>query len=293
MKNGARIRLNRIFLYGYNRGFVIQESYDVNSISDVLLVPGFVPAIPNPPASINKTWSWMYSIIVSQTSNVGIHMGSSDGYSFNNLLFHCVNTAIRFGASEEYPIYNPVEDTYWVNTKPGTGPWGQMSDVLVDACNTGFHYVWPAWPNNKISNLQIGTIYDDGIDYKASTGTGKLVNVGKQAAFLVEPTFISTNNGGCYSSVLISNFSGFSYTNSWYAPVTATASDVNGRVFLIGGEISMEFFGFIVMSPYSIEDYMFAASSTAGNVSIRIRGYLRDGNPYPDKKINKYGMSDL
>ena len=293
LKEGARIRLKRIFLYGYNRGFVIQESYDVNIISDIMLLPVFGQAAPGRVEYLNKTWSWVYSIIVTRQSNVGIHMGISDGYSFDNLLFHGVNTAIRFGASEDYPIYNPIDDTYWVNTKPGTGPWGQLSNVLVDACNTGFHFVWPAWPNNKVSNLQIVAYYDDGIDFPAVRGTGKLDNVGKQAAFLIEPTFNSTNVGGCNSSVLINNFSCFSIKNPMYAPVNAIASEANGRVFLIGGEISMEFFGFLLMWPYSVEDYMFATSATAGNVSIRIRGYLRDSNPYPDKKIDKYGMSDL
>ena len=71
------------------------------------------------------------------------------------------------------------------------------------------------------------------------------------------------------------------------------ASEANGRVFLIGGDISMEFFGFLLMYPLSMEDYTFAAAATAGDVSIRIRGLLRDGYPYPDIKIDKYRMSDL
>jgi hypothetical protein len=74
---------------------------------------------------------------------------------------------------------------------------------------------------------------------------------------------------------------------------TAMAFEVNSRVFLIGGDISMEFFGFILMGPYSNENYMIASSSTADDVSIRIRGYLRNGDPYPDKKVDKYRISDL
>lgn len=293
LKNGARVRLNRIFLYGYNRGFVIQESYDVNVISDIMLIPGFGPHAPNMPESSNKKWSWMYSIISSQPNNVGIHMGLSDGYSFNNLLFHCVNTAIRFGASEDYPIYNPVDNTYWVNKESARGPWGHMSDIMDDGSVIGLHFVWPTTMTNRISNLQIHTVHDDGVDFSASHGTGDLNDVAKQALIVVEPTYSKENNISFIPSILISNFTGCSFNNPWYFPNTAMASEANGRVFLIGGDISMEFFGFILMAPYSNEDYMFASSSTAGDVSIRIRGYLRDSHPFPDKKINKYGMSDL
>src|SRR4030042_120620 len=285
LKWGVRLRMNGIYLSGISRGIVIQESIDVNIISDLEIIPIFGPTSPFASATTNESSHWMYSIMAAQPDSVGIHMGISDGYSFDNLLFHGVNTAIRFGASEDYPIYNPVDDTYWVNTKPGTGPWGSLSNVLVDACNIGFQYIWPSYVNNRVTNLQIVAVYDDGIDFPAVGGTGTLQNVGKQAAFLVESTYNRLNNTGVCPSVFISNFSGFSIPSIWYEPVSATASEANGRVFLISGDISMEFFGFLLMWPYSLVVYMFATSSAAGDVSIRIRGLLRDGYPYPDAKI--------
>ena len=294
LKEGAKVNINHISLYGYNRAFVIQESYDVNTISNISVVPNVGPTTPAEVDYLGKTWKWIYAILVSRQDNIGMQIGISDGYSFDNVFFHGVHTAIQLGASEKFPIYNPVENTYWIPEPPATGPWGEIVNILIDACNTGFHFIWPTVNSNRITNLQVHTNFFDGSIYEASTGTGSLVNVGKQAIFLVEPTYNKSNNISFIPTVLISNFTGCSFNDSVrYYTASAMASEANGRVFLIGGDISMEFFGFLLMYPLSMEDYTFAAAATAGDVSIRIRGLLRDGYPYPDIKIDKYRMSNL
>jgi len=289
LKKGARVHVNRMLLYGYNKTFVVEESLDVNTINDVSIVPGVGPTAPAHVEYLDKTWRWIYAIIASQPSNVGLHIGQSDGYNLSQLSFHGVHTAIRLGASYDFPIRDPVEGTTWSNSN-AMGPWGQMSNILVDACNVGIHFVWPTTMSTRISNLQIHLNYDDGSDFEASEGTGNLKNVARQAAFLFEPTYSRSNNISFIPTVLVSNFTGCSFTDPRYSPTSSIASEANGRLFLVGGDVSMEFFGFLLMHPYDDENLMIATASTAGDVNIRIRGYVRNGNPDVDKEVGKNGV---
>lgn len=288
LKGGAKVTVNRVSLYGYNRAFVIQESHDVNIVSDVRYVPNVGPTTPGP-VSPDKTYSWIYGIIVSQPSNVGLHIGASDGYIFNNLFFYGIHTAIRFGASESYPIHDWVDDTTWI-TSAAQGPWGQMSNVVIDQCTVGFHFVWPSHLSNRISNLQIFTAFDDGSDFNASTGTGSLMNVGKQAIFLFEPTFSKSNNISLIPTVMANNVMVASFqVPERFSLAAADAYKANGRTFLVAGDVTMEIFGFLIDRPYN-EKLLIASAPTAEYVSIRIRGYVDTGNPGVDKEIDKNGL---
>ena len=54
----------------------------------------------------------------------------------------------------------------------------------------------------------------------------------------------------------------------------------------------MEIFGLLMNPPYD-ENLMIAAAPAAEEVSIRIRGYVRSGNPEVDKRIDKIGVTPL
>ena len=291
LKQGAKARINRISLYGYNRAFVIEESFDVNRISDVEIVPNVGPTCPCKVDYLGKSWTWIYDIIVSQQSNVGIHLGISDGYILDNLSFFGVHTAIRLGASTDFPIYDPVADTTWTNP-PATGPWGQMSNIQIDQAAVGLHFVWPSTLGNRISNAHVFPSFDDGGDFPATTGTGSLTNVGREAAFLFESTFAKSNNFSFIPTILASNVTIDSFKDTARFPrAAARLWDANGRVFLIAGDVTMEITGFSLS--FGNEDVMVATAPTAGDVSIRIRGYVRGGNPGIDKRIDKTGVRAL
>lgn len=295
--------VNRVYLYGYRRGFVIKEAFDVNRMSSIHLCPNVGPACPGDVGG-GKSYSWIYGVVVSQPDCVGIQMGRSDGYSFRDLFFFGVHTGIRFGASAAYPLYDPVTGAncyydpssdvlhgFGAAYKKGGGPWGSISTFSADCCNIGIHFVWPA--NNctcMLTNACIGTAFDDGRRFPTQKATGKLDGIPMQAAFVVEPTFSSANSSG-KPTFLCSNAEIVSYSpTSSFAAASAHAGECNGRAFLIAGDMRAEFSNFTSHWPYDA-DQLYAAGDHAGSFSIRIRGLLQADEPTPDLVINEKGLN--
>lgn len=299
---GGKSFINRVYLYGYKRGFVYKECFDINRLSNVHFVPNCGPASPGPVGD-GKTYSWIYGIVVSQEDNIGIQIGRSDGYTFHDVFFFGVHTALRLGASKEYPLYDPIANTYayydpdqdklsgFHSPYKASGPWGEITGLKVDQCVIGIHFVWPSHLTNRISNLMIFTAFDDGKDFPAVSGTGNTRNVGKQAPFVVEPSYSVENNLGLVGTFMASNSIIASFNDgARFGPAAAHARDANGRVFLLDGDILMDFSGFQINSPYDHQMMLTAGGKNGKNAHVRIRGFIRNGQPLADVELDGTGL---
>ena len=305
MRNCGKSYVNRIFCYGYKRTLVYWEGLDIARISHVHNVPNAGPVAPGK-AGEGKTYTWIYSIIGSQEDNIGLQIGRADGYSIDDIFFFAVHTALQFGASKDYPIYDPVKDVNaYYDTESnkligfscppyqGNGPWGEISGFKVDECAIGIHFVWPSHLTNRVSNALIFTGFDDGQDFPAVAGTGDIKNVGKQGAFVVEPSFCMANNLGFVPTFMCSNSIIASFNASGLlGPASANAMDANGRVFLFNGDITMDFTGFQIDFP-CILDRMCAKGPKANRALAKIRGFIQDGNPSSDVQVDGESVKPL
>jgi hypothetical protein len=280
----GKCHFNRITMYGYKHGLVFQYAPNVLHLSNLEWVPNGGPLSPGGPYN-GKTYTWVYGAIVSQPDNVGLHLGQVDGYSFYDVTFFSVHTAVRFGHSKAFPMVDPVTGKAAPDLAPGTGPWGDLVGLRSDQCAVGLHFVWPSHLTNRISNALLFTAYNDGQTFPAVAGTGSFENVARQAAFLVEPTHTKANNAGYVSTCMCTNTLVASFNDAArFGPAAANAAEANGRVFLFGGDLFLELTGFQVNAPYR-EDLLWAASEGIGRVYTRIRGFLLGFEPQPDQTI--------
>jgi hypothetical protein len=77
-----------------------------------------------------------------------------------------------------------------------------------------------------------------------------------------------------------------------FAGAARTATEVNGRMFLIDGDLGMQILGFAVGAPYD-ESTTVAAGEGAGEAVIHIRAYLALGRPEADKIVDPSGVEIL
>lgn len=299
---GGKNLVDRVYLYGYKRGFVIRDSYDVNRLSSIHLCPNVGPASPGP-VGPGKSYSWIYGIIVSKPDCVGIQLGRSDGYCFRDLFLFGVHTGVRFGASVDYPLVDPVEGvscfhdptsdrfTGFLAPYNGGGPWGYISTLTVDCCAQGIQLVWPSTACTcLLTNCFIGTAFIDGREFAASSGSGNLVSIARQTPFAIEETYRAANNAGSVPAFMCSNLEFASYgVPDRFAGSSAHVNECNGRGFLIGGEVTMELTNVRMNWPYD-NDHVYAVNSHAGRYSVRIRGLIQAGEPKPDMVIDTKGM---
>lgn len=290
---GAKTYVRRINLYGYNRSFVFAESADINRVSEVHNVPSIGIACPGNVGE-GRTFSWIYGIIASQNDNVGIQIGRSDGFVFNDLFFFGLHTAIQLGASLEYPVWDPVKGVsyYYDDTAQklsgfqmaysAMGPWGDLTDFAVESCAIGLHLIWPSPQGVKIVNARFSTGIDDGRRFQAVSGTGNTTNIGKQAAIASEASYSIKNNIGIRPTLLVTNMFAASFDISkWFGPAGSGAEKCNGRIFLINSDLTADIAGMMVNYPYR-RDLFSARGPDAGKVSIRVRGFIQTGEPSGD-----------
>jgi len=291
---GGRTYVDRVSLYGFRCGFAYGECLDVNRLSRVHLVPNVGPACPGK-ALPGRTYNWIYGIVTSDPNNVGVHVARSDGYVFSDLMFFGVHTALRLGASRQYPLRDTVEGVEAYGD-PGTGahpgfagsyvaqgPWGSVSDLTADLCVVGVHMVWPTPLTNRMSNVVIHTGISDGKAFP--TSESRAVSLGRQAAVLVEPTHVAANGIGIVPALLISNLSiGSFYVPDRFADAAADASRARGRAFLIDGDIAIEISNAQINSPYT-EETTCAFGPAAKKATLRIRGLLRTGSACQDLTV--------
>jgi hypothetical protein len=112
---------------------------------------------------------------------------------------------------------------------------------------------------------------------------------------VVEASYSAVNNGvaGQVPAVLASNV-GISSTADpdRFGEAAATVEDVNGRVFLVDGDIGMEINGFSLGAPYA-ESLLVGAGENTEDLSVRIRGYLALGRPESDRAVAASGVTVL
>ncbi|MHB1455517.1 MAG: glycosyl hydrolase family 28-related protein [Armatimonadota bacterium] len=300
---GGKTFINRICCYGYKRAFVFQECLDINRITQVHCVPNAGPAAPG--KTHMGTYTWIYGILASHPDSIGIQLGRSDGYTFNDIFFFAVNTGIRFGASKEFPLINPVEGVeayYDPETKEQFGfqfpyeaqaAWGDISNFDVEFCAIGLHFVWPSPLAHKMTNVRISTGIDNGVNYNAVSGTGNLTGVGKQGAFVVEPSYSRKNNINIIPTFMCLNSVICSYTDiPRMGPAGLSATEVNGRLILVDGDINMDFTGLLLNHPYNTEIFS-ARGSNAKDVTIKVRGLVQTGTPYDDIRSDGASVKPL
>lgn len=297
MRFCGKTYVDRIFCYGVKRAFVYGEGLDINRLSHVHVVPNAGASCPGPAPGLGA-WTWIYAILASQDDNVGVVMGRNDGYVLDDVFFFGMHTALRLGASRDYPLVDPVAgDAMWYDTETqeshgfradsylGQGPWGEIIGFKVDQCAVGVHFVWPAHLANRIANALIFTAIDDGRSFDAVGGDGDLDRVGKQAAFVVEPSYSLANNVGIVGTFLCNNALIASFNDApRFGPAAANAADANGRVFLINGDITMDFSGMLMNHPYQA-DRVHAIGPDVERAHIAVRGLIRTGVPQPDLLI--------
>ena len=310
LKAGAKVSVDRISLYGYKRGFVIETAQDVNRLSNIELVPNVGPVCPGTNCYGSdehgicvdmRSYGWLYGIIIAQRDNIGVQIGRSDGYTLSNLYFVCVHTGLQLGASTDWPIYDPVEGKVVTQPDGGVGPWGAMSDIGIDGCNVGLRFVWPGGIATHITNLLVYPQFDEGDHFAAATGTGNLTGVARHAAIIVEKTYVGENDFGSVPAILVSNAEvGSSWPeNANIAGIAASMCTANGRVFLVAGEANIEISNFALaldVGPAAClgvdpTDLLIATAAGAGDVSVRVRGFILNGTPQLDLALTKDGAA--
>ncbi len=298
-RQAGRCWINRIALYGYKRGFTLQEIPDVVRIQGIHMVPNVGPACPGPTGP-GRTYTWIYALCASDPEQIGFQFGNYDGLTLMDLTCFGMHTGIQFGASKAFPVNNPVEnvDCYWDeesgkpvgfrgNYAPGTGPWGAITDLKLDQVCVGLHFVWPSPLTVRLTNCLIFPAFDDGQDFEAAGGSGNLTGVARQAAFLVEPTYSAKFSGGYKPVVMGNNVVLASFNDSGrFAPASADCRTANGRAFLLGGDVTMDFTGLQLYIPYG-EDLLWARGSASTDASVKLRGFILAGEPKSDIEFGK------
>ncbi len=280
----GKSHIQRISLHGYNRGFAIEHAADVLHIDNVEWVPNGGPTSPGGPYN-GKTYTWAYALILARPDNVGMHLGRVDGYSFYDVTFFSIHTALRLGYSPTFPMRNPVTGTDAPLAPRGAGPWGDIAGFRADQCVIGLHFVWPTHLTNRLANTLIFTGYQDGTAFEAAAGSGDLDGISRQAAFLVEPSHSKENNAGYVSTCMIANAVVASFNDSArFAPVSANVANANGRAILIDGDLFLELANLQINAPYR-PGLVWAAGPHARDYRIRARGYTLAFQPQPDLEL--------
>jgi len=289
---GGKSYLTKIYLAGLGRAFTFLNCAEVNRISGIHYTPRLTTKGPD---GKNIHTTWMNGIVATHRDNVGFFIGRSDGYTFQDIFLFGIGTGVRLGASKEYPLHNPMtgEDYYYdPDTKthhgyksnyPANGPWGTISDMGIDLCQIGIHFVWPTHLSNRMSNILIATGYDNGQDFPTVAATGQNIDtISKQGAFVVEKSHCIDNNLDYQTTFMCTNVQISSYTlPSWFGPASINALLSNGRGFLIDGDILMDIVNFQMNPPYD-EDFLAARGPNANKALVRIRNLSAIGRPLPD-----------
>ena len=292
LSRGGPFRVDNITLYGYDKGFVVEDSDRRNVFTNIHFRPRWGRSSPDRTRPTGGAGSSAPSPRVPD--NVGFHLATSEGFVLDDVSFEGVHAAVRVGASLDVPVVNPDDGEVFVSPSGG-GAWGQLSNVAMDDVAVGFQLVAPSENPIQMSNVAVSIGIDDGTDFAAVSGTGDIAAVASQAMFLVEPTYAAENNGELAQppSILATNLSvGGASAPGRFAGAARTAADVNGRMFLVDGDLGMQILGFAVGVPYD-ESTTVAAGDGAGEAVIHIRAYMTLGRPEADKIVDPSGVEIL
>ncbi len=296
-KSGGQSHIRRVHGWGYGTFIAVESAHDVMSFQGVHFIvnagPRCVgPLDPSAAQSCAKSpsqercrgnFTWIPGIVASNPNNVGIWMGRSDGYVTRDAFFFGLNTAMRFGYSQSVPMVDPTKGVPAPPLENAHGPWGSVSDLMVDQSQIGLHFVWPNPLTNRFSNIQIHPSFADDRTFPASTGTGDLSKpVALETAVLVDFDHTKANNDNLPIVLMLTNFYVASFADvPRFGPAASTLTSSNGRVFLFGGEVLVEVSQFGCNNVANASAMLYGATKGT-QYSLRMRGVILNGQPIDD-----------
>jgi hypothetical protein len=162
--------------WGYGRFITVEQASDVLSFDNLRYIVNAGPhclgpkpdaAVCNQPSERNcercrGSFSLLPAIVALHPNNVGLWLGRCDGYRLTGSFFFGVNTAVRLGFAAGSPfteMRNPVTGQLAGDANgalgPATGPWGSISQLMVDQAQIGIHFVWPNPLTNRFVDIQL------------------------------------------------------------------------------------------------------------------------------------------
>eukprot|EP00035_Acanthoeca_spectabilis_P007460 m.136828 g.136828 ORF g.136828 m.136828 type:complete len:538 (+) comp13964_c0_seq1:53-1666(+) len=278
--------IRRIHGWGYGTLVKVPMAADVLSFDTLRFT---VNAGPNCLGHVPKgNFTWLPGVVALQPDNVGLWMGRCDGYVARDLFFFGINTAVRLGYSDAFPMIDPLSGKPFAALDPATGPWGAIDQLLVDQCVRGLHFVWPQPLSNRFSQIQLHpSFWRQGDTFAAGAGVGPgLEAIGTESAVMVEPTHSRANNKGLSAPTMLTNMVVASFDDDGnFGRAGCEMSTSNGRVFEIRGDILIEGFGFSVNNIADAASMLWAGDADA-SFSLRLRGVILNNEPAEDINVS-------
>jgi hypothetical protein len=212
-KVAGKVFIERMYLYGYNRAFAIQEGPDTVRIRGIHLVPNVSTAISWQHARLHAAIAW-------RPENTAFDFGAVDGYSVGDVVLFLVHTGFRLGASAERPFLNPVTGESFV-TPWGRGPWGSIENAKLDNVAVGFDAATGTILPNQLHNIMVHVSLPVAERLPVEGG-----EAARAAAFLLGPGF-----GG--ATVQVANLAVSSFAPTRVLAGAQMVQQSNGRVFLL------------------------------------------------------------
>ena len=284
--------IRRVQGWGYDALITVEQAMDVLTFEQVHMIINASPfCIGAKPASCShgKTpfvdercrgnFTVIPAIVVLRSTNVLLWLGRADGYVGRELFAFGVNTAVRLGSSVEFPLRNPVTGKLPVFAggvaprapgvqAPATGPWGTLSQLMVDQCVYGIHFVWPNPLSNRFSDIQLHpSFWDDGsyVVEKIANGSGTgYGRIAKEAAIMVEPTHTVGNNANLGITTMLSNFVIASFDDHKnFGHASHSLGESNGRAFILRGDGIFDVRGFAMNNERNGDTHLWVKTETS------------------------------
>lgn len=295
--------------WGYGRFVTVEQASDVLSFDNLRYIVNAGPHClgPRPSEAVcnqsterhtercRGSFTLLPAIVALHPGNVGLWLGRSDGYRLTGAFFFGVNTAVRLGFAPGSPytaLRNPVTGRLAGggggvddgSLLPGHGPWGSVSQLMVDQAQIGIHFVWPNPLTNRFVDIQLHPSFWDknksfafGSTSKAvaGNGTGLLTGIGMEAAILYDTTHTISNNNHLLPTTLISNCVVAAFADSANFGVASSGLQAsNGRAFLFAGDSGLvEVAGFAMNNEKNGDTHLWA-SAAGVQVGMRAKGLI-------------------
>ncbi|MCC7493828.1 MAG: hypothetical protein IT204_15845 [Fimbriimonadaceae bacterium] len=188
----GKVFLERIYLYGYGRGFALQEARDTVRIRGIHLVP-------NVSTAISWQHAWLQAAIAWRPENIAFDFGTVDGYSVSDVVVFVCHTGFRLGADAARPFGDPVTGGRYV-PEWGQAPWGSLDNIKLDNVVVGFELLSGTILPNQLRNIMVHVSLPTATQIATAGGP-----VARQAAFVIEPGFAGAT--AQVSQLAISSFS--------------------------------------------------------------------------------------
>jgi hypothetical protein len=146
---------------------------------------------------------------------------------------------------------------------------------MVDQAQLGIHMVWPNPLSNRFTDVQVHPsfwIKNQWSFVLAANGTGKLRNVGREAAILFDTTHSKAASKFMPPTTIISNFVVASFNDSAnFGYAGSRIGQSNGRAFMFEGDSgNVDVTGFAMNNERNGDTNLWACGSKS-TVSLRIK----------------------